>query len=340
MGTGEPWGCGDLEGGGEDSELPQDRGWKGPSLALDWLGAESGGSPAGEALGEGARSAAGAGRGGGSAGARGRRPRTGPGVAGARSSAGVAAAMRRPPAVRRNAARGSRNREGEPGARTCAAGAGKRAESRAARGGARRGPSSRRGRPEGAGARRGRPGSGLAARGVSPLGAFGREARVGKRVPEDQPSPRGASRGAVRSPRVEGGPRQHPEAATGFQVRVRGGPRRSEIWQGGGRTLWARGCDSPSWPRAAEGKLSAAPYRPGRGAAPCGAAAFRKGVGSASSVGPRSFQIRGSARPVFVTLGRSLHSSNISLYVCQMEGMLLSPCGIHGNKRDAEWMPF
>lgn len=48
---GEPWGCGDLEGGGEDSELPQDRGWKGPSLALDWLGAESGGSPAGEALG-------------------------------------------------------------------------------------------------------------------------------------------------------------------------------------------------------------------------------------------------------------------------------------------------
>lgn len=240
--------------------------------------------------------------------------------------------MRRPPAVRRNAARGSRSREGEPGRRTCVAGAGKRPESSAARGGARRGPSSRCGRPEGAGARRGRPGSGLATRGVSPLGAFGWEARAGKRVREDQPSPRGASRGAVQSPRVEGGPRQHPKEATGFQVRVRGAPRRNEVWQGGRRTLWSRGCDSPSWPGAAEGKLSAAPYRPGRDAAPCGAAPVRRGVEGASSVGPRSFQIRSSERPVFVTLGRSLHLFEHKFVHLQMEGMLLSPCRIHGNK--------
>lgn len=164
MGTREPWGCGGGEGRGGDSELPQDWNSKGPNLTPDWRGAEWGGSLAGEALGRGARRSSGRGKGRRECGSARARARGGPRgsrrAGGARSSAGVAAEMRRPPVVRRDAVRGSRIREGEPGARTCVAEAGKHSEASATRGGARRGLVRLAVRPRRSWGREGAPGLG------------------------------------------------------------------------------------------------------------------------------------------------------------------------------------
>lgn len=188
-----------------------------------------GGAGGGERGGE-----AGAGRGGGSAGARGRGPGEGPGAAGGRAAPGARLGSRRPPAVRRDAVRGSRigrASQGPAPARPERVSARSRVPPGEGSAGASCGlQSGHCGRPKGAGAGWARLGAwALVTRSVPPLGAFGREAR-GEEDPRGPAQPEGRVPGRSRTPSMEDGPRQRPEVAAGSRERVRGVPSRGEIW--------------------------------------------------------------------------------------------------------------
>lgn len=281
----------------------------GPSPAPGGLGAECGGSPAGEARGEGSGRSGGRGQGsarrrrralGGAEGARRARAGQGPGRrAGGRrgSSARGAAEVRRLPAVRLAAARASRTREGEPGpapawrervsARRLCAGEGRAG----APCGSQRG---RRGHPAGAGAEEGAWARASATRDVPPPGAFGREAR-GKEGPGGPAPSEGSVRGAVQGPRVEGGPRLRSDAGCGSGVR-KGREARPP----------GRVCDSPPRPLRPR-EAGAAPCRPGRGAALAGPPFAGGELKERPGWNLGSRPAARWARTSFVTLGRSLH---------------------------------
>lgn len=194
---------------GRASDLAGQRGWDGRDQPPpSGRGAEWGASPAGEELG----GEAGAGRSAerepqGAGSTEGGRDREPPGLRGsdARSSAGVAVEAQRPQAGSRGS--GSWIGERPPGVRPHLAAA-ERVSARAqcGRGGAHRSPAS----PSPAGPSRGRGAGGVPSRRPAFLRLRTGAARAGQKVPEDPPSPRGASGVAVRSPAPRGGQRQPP----------------------------------------------------------------------------------------------------------------------------------
>lgn len=211
----------------------------------------------------------------------------------------MAAEMRRLLAVRLDAARGSRTREGEPRAGTCVAGAGKRAESVPPGRGA---PGPRAARRVAAAAippepgRKRAPGLGPRPPGTSHLPAPSDERRAGKRVPEDLPRPRGASGAAVQGPRMEGGPRRRWEAAAGSRARAR-------MPGVGARSGWGRrrapqvGAATPLRGLCGRGERALPPA--GQVGVRRGAALFWRGVEGASRVEP-GLQTRSPVGPGLV----------------------------------------
>lgn len=281
------WGCG--EGGGGGSELPASRpGLEGAEPPSRRAGGRGGGSLAGEELGEGSEAERRAREGELGEGAAGRREverakararEEPPRAAGPGAPLGVAAMKKRPPARRQGTARGRGPARARPRSAPACPEAGKRLEPGGAREGVR-GPRS--------GSQFGRPGVSWSGRwrspprpagpGVPPLSTFGREGHARKRGPRGPAQLEGRVGGAVRSPRMEGGPRQHPGGGCGIPAKLFDCGERDRDLAGPGAATPPRG---PRRRRETRRRpLSARSQR--RGAAP-----LCRGVGGASSGEPR-----------------------------------------------------